>query len=297
MTIGQWLMTLSAIRNRILRYFYDIIAVSIAAQAGVLPWMLLFFGQTSNYFLLTNLILIPLAPVLVGMSFLLLVLSPFGMAGIVFGKVVNAFASVFCNAVFFVNNLPFATTHCVFTPWMSALLAAAIVLCYITLIFNSRKYSAGAASSAFAASAAAACLIAVVLLYYNNCKTANQRNELVINSYVVNYYGTRADTLSCDSCMTGFIWNGKKYMYVSSESLFRKKTSAPVHADYLVVGNIGRTSADELLGAVCCDTVVLTTRLGRYKAGRIKEKCESGNITIINTRNSEFVRNLTASSY
>lgn len=44
-----------------LRYIRGLITVSLAAQIGTLPFTLYYFGQTCNYFLLTNIVVIPLA--------------------------------------------------------------------------------------------------------------------------------------------------------------------------------------------------------------------------------------------
>ena len=54
------------------RYVADILAVSLAAQIGTLPLTLYYFGQCSNYFLLTNLLVIPIAWLLVVAAFVVL---------------------------------------------------------------------------------------------------------------------------------------------------------------------------------------------------------------------------------
>ena len=59
------------------QYVWGLISVSVAAQLGTLPLTLFYFHQMSNYFLLTNLIIIPLAGILV----------PLGFATLIFGGV------------------------------------------------------------------------------------------------------------------------------------------------------------------------------------------------------------------
>ncbi len=59
------------------RDVYGLVTVSVAAQLGTLPLTLYYFHQMSNYFLLTNMIVIPLASLLV----------PLGFATLVFGGV------------------------------------------------------------------------------------------------------------------------------------------------------------------------------------------------------------------
>lgn len=67
--------SLQASVRRIGDYFIGIVGVSLAAQLGTLPLTLYYFGQCSNYFLLTNLIVIPLAFVIVSLGVLLLGVS------------------------------------------------------------------------------------------------------------------------------------------------------------------------------------------------------------------------------
>ncbi|MCQ2346071.1 MAG: ComEC family competence protein [Paludibacteraceae bacterium] len=58
---------------QILAYFYGCIMVSLAAQIGTMPFTFYYFGQFSNYFLLTNIVVLPLAFLI--MLFTLLVLT------------------------------------------------------------------------------------------------------------------------------------------------------------------------------------------------------------------------------
>ncbi len=67
--------SLRAGMKRIGNYFIGIVGVSLAAQLSTLPLTLYYFGQCSNYFLLTNLLVIPLAFVIVSLGVLLLCIS------------------------------------------------------------------------------------------------------------------------------------------------------------------------------------------------------------------------------
>ncbi len=66
------IVPLNRIRNRYVhgcvRFVWDLAVVSLAAQLGTLPISLYYFGQTANYFLLTNLMVIPLTYVIVWMA-------------------------------------------------------------------------------------------------------------------------------------------------------------------------------------------------------------------------------------
>ncbi|MXV37279.1 DUF4131 domain-containing protein [Flavobacteriaceae bacterium Ap0902] len=58
-------------------YIFDILSVTIAAQIGVMPISIFYFGQFSGLFIVGNLLLIPMAAILVGLSMFSVVLIRF----------------------------------------------------------------------------------------------------------------------------------------------------------------------------------------------------------------------------
>lgn len=79
--IYRWIKPIS---NRILRYFWGIISVSLAAQIGTAPLVMYYFSTFSLYFLLTNLLVIPLAFLILVLTVTMWVLElvPFLQAGV-----------------------------------------------------------------------------------------------------------------------------------------------------------------------------------------------------------------------
>ncbi len=65
--------------NRLLTWIKDMCGVSIAAQLATLPLILYYFGTFPTYFLLTNLLMIPLGTLLVYVCLLLFLISPIGI--------------------------------------------------------------------------------------------------------------------------------------------------------------------------------------------------------------------------
>lgn len=66
--------------NRLLTWAKDMCGVSIAAQLSTLPLILHYFGNFPTYFLLTNLLIIPLGTLLVYTCLLLFIVSPFSIS-------------------------------------------------------------------------------------------------------------------------------------------------------------------------------------------------------------------------
>lgn len=280
LTIGIWLSgSLIKIRNKVLKYFYDIFAISIAAQAGVLPWTLLFFGTTSNYFLLTNMMVIPLAPVLVYASLFVLLSAPIPTIAFYASVAVNWFTDIFYGAIHFVNTLPGAISFCRFTPLMAVVLAFAIVMAYLFLKRQQWGYI---------------CVCAVFLallsgLYYQNEHRLSARDELIIGNYVVHKQGEVVDTLSRDDTISFFRYNGSSYLYLSAEALHFKVAEEPVECDNLIVDRVGRTSVEEVSQIIKADTIILTARVSRYKTAAFRQWCDSNNITLIDTHNADYI--------
>jgi competence protein ComEC len=118
------------------KYFWDIISVSLAAQIATGPISIMYFSQFPNYFLLTNLIVIPLAGILIysGLAFILLVKIPF-VSGIAGWLLVWEFK--FLNlAVGFIEGLPGAVVRGVFLSGHSTLLFYFLILLLFAWYLN-----------------------------------------------------------------------------------------------------------------------------------------------------------------
>jgi len=62
-------------KNKVLRYFWQLLSVSIAAQLGVLPISLYYFHQFPGLFFISNLIIIPALGMILGVGILVIFLS------------------------------------------------------------------------------------------------------------------------------------------------------------------------------------------------------------------------------
>lgn len=72
------LMTFWRPKNLLVRYIWSLMAVSLAAQIGVAPISLFYFHQFPGLFWLTNLIVVPILPVVIGGGFIFLMWSLLG---------------------------------------------------------------------------------------------------------------------------------------------------------------------------------------------------------------------------
>ena len=118
--------------GRIRTYLLGILLVSLAAQLGTLPITMYYFHQVSCYFLLTNLIVLPLASLLVPCGLLTVALGG-STAGIWVGKATHALAWAMNSSVGWIERLPGSTVQVSISPAMVVIyyiLLLAFVLCW-----------------------------------------------------------------------------------------------------------------------------------------------------------------------
>lgn len=110
MLIASWMQQHIRLKSSWSKYFGGLLIVSIGAQLATMPLTLYYFGQTSNYFALTNLIVIPLAYIV-----LLLGLSTLAFSWCIVGEWLGI-AAKWCTwlmrqAVERIEALPYSTTQ------------------------------------------------------------------------------------------------------------------------------------------------------------------------------------------
>ena len=125
----EWIGT---VKGKIISWLMGTIIVSIAAQLGTLPIGMYSFGQISNYFLLTNMIVLPLATLLVPCG-----LATIALGGTLVGKglgyVTYGLAWLMNHSVGWIESLPGSVTHVHCTLPMALLLYAALVFGWLTM--------------------------------------------------------------------------------------------------------------------------------------------------------------------
>ena len=110
MLIGQKMQRSISFKGRMLQYVGGLMLVSVAAQIATMPLTMHYFGQTSNYFALTNLVVIPMAGVLLVLGF-----GTLAMSWCVIGEWLGV-ATKWCTwllreVVELIEGLPFSTTQ------------------------------------------------------------------------------------------------------------------------------------------------------------------------------------------
>jgi competence protein ComEC len=107
-TLHHKFYELLSFKNKLIDSIWTISCVSIAAQLVTFPLGLLYFHQFPNYFLFSNLLIIPLSTIILYGGILLLAVAKIPIAGALVAKVLYGLLWLLKSTVSFFENLPYA---------------------------------------------------------------------------------------------------------------------------------------------------------------------------------------------
>ncbi|KAA6335501.1 hypothetical protein EZS27_016277 [termite gut metagenome] len=97
------------VNNRLLGYFWGIIIVSVSAQIGVTPLLLLYFSRFSVYFILTNLLVIVLVSGIIYVAVVMLIASPLHVIPHFAANIIGKLIKTLNFTVRWIEQLPYAS--------------------------------------------------------------------------------------------------------------------------------------------------------------------------------------------
>ena len=108
---------------------WALIAVSLAAQIGTFPVSLYFFHQFPNYFLVTNLAVVPLSSLIIYTGIIALVFGRVRLLGLATAKILVLLIRLLNGIIHFIEELPGSVTRGIY------LTTTGMVLLYLLIIF------------------------------------------------------------------------------------------------------------------------------------------------------------------
>lgn len=307
LTIQPVLYRLWEVKNRFLRYVWGLVTVSVAAQIGVVPLVMLYFSRFSNHFLLTNLCVIPLVTLIMYTSLLLLLLTPFPAVQQLVATILDSLVRTQNAVLRWIERLPFASVDNIWVDtWCVLLLYVCLLLAYRAL---SRSTVAAVYMALFALLAGASYysfdylshLPRRSLAFYNvrgcpavHCMTAHTRSWLVCadslpdiprlqralsshwnHSHIGTPTVVKGDiSRPAISVSNGILFYGGKRVCLLSDNRWRnKRAEAPMPVDYLYVSRGYKGDIKELTPLFAIGTVVIDVSLSDYYRERIISDC------------------------
>ncbi|MBD3637358.1 MAG: ComEC family competence protein [Crocinitomicaceae bacterium] len=197
------------IKNKILFKAWQISAVSIAAQIATFPLGLYYFHQFPNFFLLSNLLVIPLAffILIVGIAYLTLHIVPF-ISDVIFW-IFDGLISILNLGVEWVEKLPYSILWGISIEWYE------VFLLYITILLGAIAFMYRKTKVLIAALVGC-----VVMLVINAGEQQKLQSENVLYIYNIQ------DELAID------VFYGQKNIFFSSEELQKDEEKLLFHVKH-----------------------------------------------------------------
>jgi competence protein ComEC len=103
------LSKLIRLNNKVLRFFWSLLTVSIAAQIATFPLTTFYFNQFPTYFCITNLIVIPAVMILIPMGMMLLIFSTVAVISGFLSYILQFLIETIYGILQYIEHLPHST--------------------------------------------------------------------------------------------------------------------------------------------------------------------------------------------
>lgn len=127
------------VRNKVERYVWGLMSISIAAQVGTAPLVMLYFSRFSTHFLLTNLVVIPLVTAILYAAVLMLLLTPLLVFQLVVAEGLGFLLKTLNTFVRWVEKLPYASFDGIWL-YRSEVLGIYVVFLLFLYYMSARRY-------------------------------------------------------------------------------------------------------------------------------------------------------------
>jgi competence protein ComEC len=138
--IYPWIYKSLIIKNWILDKIWSISCVSICAQIGTLPLVIFYFHQFPNYFLFSNLLVIPLVPLVIVSGLLALLFFYVPYLNIWTGYLFQLLVDLLIQIVNFFDNLPYNVSSGIYPDLWDVFIIYAIVVFLGYWLLAKRKW-------------------------------------------------------------------------------------------------------------------------------------------------------------
>jgi competence protein ComEC len=200
------------VRNYVLDKIWGLISVSLAAQIITAPLSLYYFHQFPNYFILTNLVAVPLSALVMYCGILYLIFSGVPFLSMALGKALNFLVLWLNNSIGFVEGLPHSVSNDI-----SINVAQLIILYFVIAALYYALVWRNARSFVFSL----CCLLGVFILQTGNRMQAYQQKEIVVynvkKATVLGFYESPQALFLVDSAI--YSYPGKMDFHVKNHRI------------------------------------------------------------------------------
>jgi competence protein ComEC len=137
--IQPWLQAKWTVNNPVMRKIWSLTTVSLAAQIGVLPLILFYFGSFPVYFLPANLLIVPLVTLIMYVAVAMLAVSFLPFAPELPAYLLKFLIGLLNGMTRRIGELPFATIDNIEVSATGVLLYYVILLCIVGYVLKSSQ--------------------------------------------------------------------------------------------------------------------------------------------------------------
>ncbi len=253
-------------KNKIINYFWDIVTVSFAAQIGAMPLSIYYFHQFPGLFFVTNLIIIPMLTIILGLGVLVVVIASFTIVPIYLAKPLEWSIHVLNSIIhwvasfesFIIKNISFNKEMLLGSylvilliilwikkPNLKRLVLAMISIVVLQGVYIKTKNLSTTESECIVFNIKKNTLISErkgsqVILYSNDSVLKNSGNNIAIQSYLI---GNFCKIQSKKSLKNLMFFNNKKVFVLDSTVIYNSK----IKPDILIITQSSKINLDRLL--------------------------------------------------
>ncbi len=162
------------VKNKFLDWIWSLTTVSVAAQLATMPLCFYYFHQFSNYFLLTNYVMIPISTIAIWTCFIFFAVSWIPYISTAVAYCLSWLAKAMNYACLTIEGLPFSTAQDIYIDIPQMILLFAIIVLFVTFFFFTKRYS-----HLFAA--VAMCVILAATNLWQSVEASSQKTLVVYN--------------------------------------------------------------------------------------------------------------------
>ncbi len=161
------------VKNKVLLFFWNLFAVSVAAQIATFPISTYYFSQFPTFFWLSNLLVIPAAFILIPLGFSLLFLHWIPVFAKCVSIIIKFLITQFMNYLGFIESLPGSVLEVVISGNQLVVLIASVILASVFISSKRAFYFKGVVVSF---------LFLIVVITYENINRNMGREILIYNN-------------------------------------------------------------------------------------------------------------------
>lgn len=293
--------------NKSARFVWNMFSVSIAAQLGTLPFILYYFQQFPNYFLLTNMVAIPLSSVVIYLAMALLSVSFIPYLSVAVAFLLKWSLWLLNFLIVWIQHLPFSLSPVSFD--IRQLFFAFIAIFCLSAYFFTKKFSplfVGLLSLLLV------CLINLQVSYQTLTSNrmivfAGQKNTHVNfirrnQNYVFTTDSVESERIAkpfwqrqkldtphylqnTNWFANGFVsFEGSRILILNKDILKKQTTATPLKIDYLIIGNGLKPKIEQVFETVQPRKIIVDNSISNWYANRIKQVCQDRKIAFYSVK-------------